>query len=74
MTCIRIPGGILCVADAYADLTPYGSAVMVEHHRWLGPRFETKQGREINKPSKRTWAAFEAWLSTTAAPDGEGEK
>lgn len=63
MTCIRIPGGILCVSDAVVDLTPYGSAVTCEYHRRFGPRFETRQGREIVNPSKRTWTAYEAWLA-----------
>ena len=66
MPCIRIPDGILCVSDATVDLTPYGSAVVCEFHRWLGPRFETRQGREIVKPSRRTWAAFEAWRKESA--------
>ena len=61
MTCIRIPGGIVCVTDHRVDLSPFGSKVWCEFHRWLGPRFETRQGREIANPSPKTWAAFEAW-------------
>lgn len=61
MTCIRIPGGFVCVADQRVDLSPFGSKVWCEFHSFLGPRFETKQGREIVNPSPKTWAAFEAW-------------
>jgi hypothetical protein len=61
LTCIPIPNGILCVGGQTVDLTPYGSAVLCEMHPYFGPLFTTKQGREIEKPSRRTWAAFEAW-------------
>lgn len=62
MTCIHIPGGIVCVTGHDpVDLTRFGSAVMCEFHHHIGPRFETKQGREIVNPSPKTWAAFEAW-------------
>lgn len=74
MTCIKMQNGFICVTDRIVDLKPFGSNVWCEYHSWFGPRFETKQGREIANPSPKTWAAFGAWLSTTAAPDGEGEK
>ena len=61
MACLQFPGGIVCVSRETVDLTPYGSAVMVEMHAYCGPRFTTKQGREIRKPSRRTWAACEEW-------------
>jgi len=65
MPCLPIPDGIICVSSGpRVDLKPYGSDVWCEFDRRFGPRFETKQGREIARPSQRTWAAFEAWRSS----------
>jgi hypothetical protein len=63
MTCIPIPNGILCVGSGPndVDLKPYGSAVRMDFDRRFGPLFYKRNGVEIVNPSKRTWAAFDAW-------------
>jgi hypothetical protein len=63
MTCIRIPGGVLCVPNAFVSLEPYGAKVWCEMHSYLGPTFFRSENaiKPIEKPSRKTWKAFEAW-------------
>lgn len=63
MTCMRIPGGIVCFGSGPndVDLKPYGSNVRMDFDRRFGPLFYRKNGTEIIAPSPKTWAAFEEW-------------
>lgn len=62
MTCLPIPNGIICVSSGpTVDLGPYGSQVRCDFDERFGPLFYKRNGQEIANPSRRTWAAFEAW-------------
>jgi hypothetical protein len=63
MTCIPIPGGIVCVSSGPndVDLKPFGSCVMMDFDKRFGPLFYRKNGRVIPNPTPRMWAAFDAW-------------
>ena len=55
--------GHICIPDHVVDLSPYGSRVWLEFHRYTGPSFFRGQNstEEICNPSRKTWRAFEAW-------------
>lgn len=74
MTCIRIPGGIVCVGSGPndVDLKPFGSDVRMDFDKRFGPLFYRKNGREIANPSQRTWAAFFAWQEEVATANADG--
>lgn len=64
MTCHRIHNGIICVSEyERIDLTLYGCQVCVEFDPRFGPEFyrSVKSVVAIKKPSRKMWAAFEAW-------------
>ena len=63
MTCHHIKNGIFCTPDTFLSLEPYGAKVWCEYHSYLGPSFyrSEKAMAEIRRPSKKTWAAFQAW-------------
>ena len=62
MTCHKIAGAIVCTSDKFFSLEPWGAKVWCEMH-WLGPQFFRSESaiKEIRKPSRKTWRAFEAW-------------
>jgi hypothetical protein len=66
MTCIRIPNGIMCVPNSFVSLEPFGAKVWCEYHSYTGPTFyrSEKAIKEIEKPSKKTWKAYEKWRKT----------
>jgi hypothetical protein len=63
MPCIRIPNGILTVANARIDLSVYGWKGELEWHDYLGPSFwRGPNARDaIAKPPKAAWRAFDSW-------------
>lgn len=70
MACHQIaPTAIICGADKFADLAPYGAKVWVEYHNYLGPTFY-RSGRmltPIRVPSRKTWDAFDKWFKAVIA-------
>jgi hypothetical protein len=66
MPCIRIPDGILTVANARVDLTPHGWRGQLEWHDYLGPSFwRGPRARDaIAKPTPAMWRAFDHWRAT----------
>lgn len=64
MTCVRIQKGIICgIPNEFVNLEPFGANVWCEMHSYFGPSFfrSEKAIIEIRMPSKKTWAAYEAW-------------
>lgn len=63
MTCIRIPGGVMCVPNAFVPLHEFGAKVWCEMHSYFGPTFYRSEAAitAIRVPSRKTWRAFEAW-------------
>lgn len=66
MTCHRIKDGFLCGPDEIANLEPFGAHVWVEMHNYCGPTFYRSRSliKPIMVPSKKTWDAFEKWVSS----------
>lgn len=61
--CIYIPGGIMTVGGDTMSLTAFGKTYRFEWHRFCGPMFCTKTGKETKAPAQRNkwWAAFDLW-------------
>lgn len=70
MTCHSIAGAIVCTADSFVSLEPYGAKVWCEYHNWLGPTFYRSKSaiKVIETPSRKTWRAYEAWRKAQAKP------
>jgi len=61
--------------DDVVNLAPYGARVWMAYHDYFGPTFYRSMGRirPIEKPSRKTWAAYEEWqkggrIGTQGAP------
>lgn len=79
MGCTRFSGrgfrGWICGPDHFVSLEPFGAKVWCEFHSHLGPHFfrSEKANVEIEKPSRKTWNAFYAWLETIKPKDSRHE-
>lgn len=63
MTCNFGKGIVICTADTFVNLEPYGSKVWCEFHSYTGPAFYRSESaiKVIQHPSKKTWDAFGRW-------------
>lgn len=64
MTCHFGNGIVICTADRFVSLEPYGAKVWCEFHNYLGPTFYRSENaiKPIEWPSRKTWDAFGRWL------------
>lgn len=65
MTCHIGKSIVICTADTFVSLEPYGAKVWCEFHNYLGPTFYRSESatKPIETPSKKTWDAFGLWLT-----------
>lgn len=64
------PQVIVCsFSEAFVDMRPYGAAVWMEFHHYIGPVFyRSKRGMDPMEPGKKCWEAYEKWAAT---PEGK---
>ena len=64
--------GHIHVPDAVVDLEPFGAKVWLEWHNYLGPTFFRGEhsSEPIRNPSRKTWGAFEAWMTAKSCGNG----
>lgn len=75
MTCHFMGGAIICTADTFVNLEPYGAKIWVEYHSYTGPAFFRSQNsnKEILTPSRKTWDAFYRWFEEYDKVKGKGK-
>ena len=70
MTCIRIPGGVVCLGRITIGSAKIDTrrSVQWEFDRRFGPMFfwgsDRERERPIVNPTPRMWDVFMAWLDT----------
>lgn len=62
---MKVQAIICSFAEAFVDMRPFGAAVFMEFHHYLGPTFfrSARSDRPIN-PGAKCWAAYEKWSKT----------
>ena len=74
MTCHKIAGAIICTADNFVSLKPYGADVWCEYHEWLGPHFFRSEKSTVEiEPWPAIWRAYRAWRKEVEGKSDERE-
>jgi len=66
MSCVVTTNAIICYPKhTCVPLESYGAKVWMEYHTYLGPTFYRSENMisPIYTPSKKTWQAFDKWIS-----------
>ena len=65
--------GHICHSDHWLSLEPFGAKVWCDDHNRLGPTFYRSESMKkvIEKPSRKTWAAYAKWRETLTPNDAD---